>query len=81
YLMRHGINIPKDIAVVGFNNDSICKIVEPELSTIHYPGFELGEHAANALLNQINNEGRKLKGENILIDSTLIIRNSSIKIS
>ncbi|MBK8346561.1 MAG: LacI family DNA-binding transcriptional regulator [Saprospiraceae bacterium] len=30
---------PDDIAVIGFNNDVIRQIVEPELTTIDYPGF------------------------------------------
>ena len=33
-LKEHGINIPEDIAIVGFNNDAISKIVEPQLD--HY---------------------------------------------
>ena len=32
-----GMRIPEDIAVVGFNNDVISKIVTPKLTTIDYP--------------------------------------------
>ncbi len=42
-LKEAGIRIPEDIAVVGFNNDVISKIVEPKLTTINYPGVEIGE--------------------------------------
>src|SRR6188472_2210951 len=45
-LKEHGINIPEDIAIVGFNNDAIGKIVEPQLTTIDYPGIDMGEIAA-----------------------------------
>ena len=34
-LKDHGVRIPEDIAIVGFNNDAISKIVEPQLTTIH----------------------------------------------
>src|SRR5688572_20441977 len=39
-LKQHGVTIPDDIAIVGFNNDAIGKIVEPLLTTIDYPGMD-----------------------------------------
>jgi LacI family transcriptional regulator len=50
-LKEHGIKIPEDIAVVGFNNDAISKLVEPQLTTINYPGIDMGEIAARNLIN------------------------------
>jgi len=35
-----GIKVPEDIAIVGFNNDPVCLLVSPKLSTISYPGRE-----------------------------------------
>ena len=43
-----GIRIPQDIAIVGFNNDSIGKVISPNLTTINYPGFEMGQVAARS---------------------------------
>ena len=54
-LIDHGINIPADIAIVGFNNDDISKLVQPRLTTINYPGKDLGEIAARNLIDQLNN--------------------------
>jgi LacI family transcriptional regulator len=45
-LKEAGIRIPEDIAIVGFNNDVISKIIEPKLTTINYPGIEIGEIVA-----------------------------------
>ena len=45
-LKEHGIHIPEDIAIVGFNNDPVSKVIEPNLTTINYPGYEMGEVAA-----------------------------------
>ncbi len=50
-LKEHGIKIPEYIAIVGFNNDAISKIVEPQMTTINYPSIEIGEIAARNLIN------------------------------
>lgn len=74
-----GLRIPQDIAVVGFNNDAISKIVEPSLTTINYPGIEMGEAAAKCLLEQLAGNATQ-KNKTIVIHSELIIRESSVRI-
>jgi LacI family transcriptional regulator len=78
-LNDHGINIPADIAVVGFNNDDISKLVQPRLTTINYPGKDLGEIAARSLIDQLNNKTTVQLANRIIIRSDLIIRQSSLK--
>jgi LacI family transcriptional regulator len=53
-LKHAGIKIPEDIAFVGFNNDPVSKVIEPNLTTINYPGYEMGEVAARYLFNHLN---------------------------
>ncbi|HEV8271969.1 MAG TPA: LacI family DNA-binding transcriptional regulator [Chitinophagaceae bacterium] len=78
-LNDHGINIPADIAIVGFNNDDISKLVQPRLTTINYPGKDLGEIAARNLIDQLNNKTTLQIANRIIIRSDLIIRQSSLK--
>jgi LacI family transcriptional regulator len=78
-LIENGIKIPEDIAVVGFNNDAICKIVEPQLTTIHYPGMDMGEIAARNLINHLNGVSNIKNTNTIVVSSELIIRKSSLK--
>lgn len=78
-LKQNGINIPADIAVVGFNNDAIGKLIEPALTTINYPGIDVGEVAARNLINHLNGLGNLQNTNTITIHSNLIIRNSSLK--
>jgi LacI family transcriptional regulator len=73
------IRVPDDIAVVGFNNDIVSTIVEPNLTTINYPGFNMGEVAARNLINHLNGEGDINLTSSIVIKSELLIRESSIK--
>ena len=73
-----GIKIPDDIAIVGFNNDTISRMVEPQLTTINYAGKEMGEVAASNLIAQLN--GRSDRSDyTVILASQLMIRGSSNK--
>lgn len=75
YLKTQGKKIPQDIAVVGFNNDPIAAIIEPSLTTVNQPGFEIGKIAANQLILQIEN--KTSQNNSLILNSELIIRDSS----
>jgi len=72
-----GLKVPKDIAIVGFNNDAISKLIDPAITTIDYPGLEMGEAAARQMLELLEHPPKQLSSKKILIGSELIIRESS----
>jgi LacI family transcriptional regulator len=74
-----GLRIPRDIAIVGFNNDVISKVVEPKLTTIDYPGFEMGEIVARNLINHLQGISNINLTNTIIVRSELIVRQSSLK--
>jgi LacI family transcriptional regulator len=78
-LKEHGVRIPEDIAIVGFNNDAISKLVEPQMTTINYPGIEIGNIAARNLIDHLNGTSDIKNTNTIIIRSELIIRKSSLK--
>jgi LacI family transcriptional regulator len=78
-LKESGIRIPEDIAVVGFNNDVIGKLIEPALTTINYPGIDMGEIAARNLINHLKGISDLHQTNTIIVRSDLIIRKSSLK--
>jgi LacI family transcriptional regulator len=78
-LKEAGIRVPEDIAIVGFNNDVISKIIEPKLTTINYPGLEIGEIVARNLINHLQGNSNIKLTNTIIIKSELIIRASSLK--
>jgi LacI family transcriptional regulator len=78
-LKEHGIRIPEDIAVVGFNNDAISRIVEPTLTTIDYPGIDLGQIAAKNLIAHLKGEADLRQTSTIIVRSELLVRESSLK--
>jgi LacI family transcriptional regulator len=76
-LRKKGIAIPADIAFAGFNNDPVSTVIEPNLTTINYPGYEMGEVAARHLINHLNGAAPITATDTILLRSELIIRDSS----
>jgi LacI family transcriptional regulator len=78
-LKEAGIRIPQDIAFVGFNNDPVSKVIEPNLTTINYPGYEMGEIAMRHMVNDLNNDTTATLLNTITLRSELIIRASSLK--
>ncbi|HSC36941.1 MAG TPA: substrate-binding domain-containing protein, partial [Chitinophagaceae bacterium] len=65
--------------VVGFNNDIICRIVEPRLTTIDYPGLQIGEVAARHLIGQLKGNPGSHVTNRVILQSKLIVRASSLK--
>lgn len=78
-LKEHGVSIPEDIAIVGFNNDAIGKLIEPALTTINYPGRDIGEIAARNLINHLKGISSIHQTNTVIVRSDLIIRKSSLK--
>jgi LacI family transcriptional regulator len=78
-LKENDIKIPGDIAIVGFNNDAIGKLIEPALTTINYPGKDMGEIVARNLINHLQGIGNIENIHTIIVSSDLIIRKSSLK--
>ncbi|MDR3714879.1 MAG: LacI family DNA-binding transcriptional regulator [Puia sp.] len=87
-LKESGVSVPEDIAIVGFNNDVIAKLIHPKLTTIDYRGEDMGEKAATSLLEQLSgsvypptNPAYLHTGtsKTIVIPSELVIRGSSMR--
>ena len=76
-LKKAGIKIPQDIAFAGFNNDPVSQVIEPNLTTINYRGYEMGEAAAHNLINHLNGNATFRSTNTIILRSELIIRDSS----
>ena len=74
------LNIPNDIAVIGFDNVELSSMVEPPLTTVSQPLYDLGCAAAKSLIRQIQHKDRC--GElptpvNSVLGTSLILRRST----
>jgi LacI family transcriptional regulator len=78
-LKEEGVAVPDDIAIVGFNDDVISRMIEPKLTTVQYNGREVGKAAARSLLEQLNNNSTGISDYVTILRHKLIVRESSRK--
>ncbi|MCM3440347.1 MULTISPECIES: LacI family DNA-binding transcriptional regulator [Bacillaceae] len=71
------LSVPEDVAVVGFDNIKMSSVIEPNLTTINQPKYEIGKKAMELLLKLIN--GESLQKKKFVMKDELIIRESSVK--
>ena len=77
-LKELGVRIPKDVAVIGFNDDPISSIVSPPLSTVFHPALDMGALCTKRILDHIlNNEEKSTNSKVSKLKTHLIVRASS----
>ncbi|MDK2800917.1 MAG: LacI family transcriptional regulator, repressor for deo operon, udp, cdd, tsx, nupC, and nupG [Clostridiales bacterium] len=72
-----GLKVPQDIGVVGFDNIQFANMMNPTLTTIEQPRYQMGVEAAEMLIKRIKD--KKQKVENVILDHQLIIRESTME--
>ncbi len=72
------IKIPDDLKLVCFSNLSTAAILNPSLTTITQPAFEMGKAAATILFKSLERKLYDLDDESLVIPSTLVVRNSTL---
>ncbi|MGE7183941.1 LacI family DNA-binding transcriptional regulator [Peribacillus sp. NPDC006672] len=68
--------IPEYLAIVGYDNQSICQVTTPTITTIDIPIMELGQRSAIELIKYLNND-LELKRDVIKLPTKLKIREST----
>jgi DNA-binding LacI/PurR family transcriptional regulator len=69
------MKIPEEIAIMGFSNNKINGLVDPQITTIDQPSFEMGRKAAELLIQTI--EEKLLEPKILILDASLIARAST----
>lgn len=77
-IKAHGLSIPDDIGVVGFDHTFLSEFISPSLTTVHVPILEASRTAASLLLEKIEN--KEHKSRHIKISTGLIFGESCKKI-
>jgi DNA-binding LacI/PurR family transcriptional regulator len=76
-IKEHGMKIPDDIALAGFSNTYMTSLLDPALTTVEQPSYEIGKTAAQLLLEQINSNDEKFVPKFIVLKTHLIVRSST----
>lgn len=74
-LAKRGLKVPKDFAVVGYDDSSVAELATPPLTSVHQDGREMGRQAMDMLLAQIQNPSNKVKFR--LLPVRLVVRQST----
>jgi len=76
-LMRRGIQVPEDIALVGFSNSDIAELLNPPLTVVRQPALEMGKAATELLLQLIESKRPVTQFENRVMTPELVMGKSS----
>lgn len=75
-IQENGMNIPEHISLVGFSNAPHSAFITPPMTSVVQPLHEIGRHAAELLIRQLN-EGTHFIPETHTLDAKLVIRKST----
>lgn len=76
-LQERNVQIPGEVALVGFSNNPNTALVRPRLTTVNQPAFEIGRRAAGLLLKKFARGADDDSTETIVLPTKLIVRESS----
>ena len=72
----HQLKVPNDISVIGFDNLDFSSLIDPPLSTVSQPFYDIGARAVNKLIQLIEGE-TKIGNSLEIMPTELIIRKST----
>jgi LacI family transcriptional regulator len=76
-LTEFGMRVPKDVAVVGFDDQDPSAYFQPPLTTVRQPMREIGMEAGRLLFRRLNEPAMDAARQRIVLEPTLIVRESS----
>lgn len=75
---NHGIQVPRDMVIVGFDNINLLSgVATPSITSVNQPTFQMGYTASEILLEAIQSKGLCGPPKHVILGTELIIRESS----
>lgn len=78
-LKKRGVRIPEEVAFVGFSNLNVAELLDPPMSVIVQPAFQMGQTAAQLLLDLIEKKPKKPEFHTVSLPTQLFLRESSVR--
>lgn len=79
-LKKHQLTIPGDLGLIGFSNGELTDLLDPPLSVVRQPAFEMGKKAMSRLLELVEAKQHDPQYATQILDTELIIRDSTRRI-
>lgn len=74
-----GLTMPHQVALVGFADLPIATMLNPPLSSVAQPAFEMGKTAASLLISMIKNPRAHVEPVSTILNTKLMVRKSSLR--
>ena len=74
-LQEHGLKVPENVSIIGFDDIPTASLVTPALTTIAQPKYEMGVEAMNLLIRMIEKKG--VPKSKVVLDTQLVVREST----
>ncbi|MDH7911704.1 LacI family DNA-binding transcriptional regulator [Winogradskyella sp. SYSU M77433] len=74
---QRGLIIPDELKIIGFNNDPLSQIIDPGLSTISHPAYEMGKTSSKKILKHLKHSEKKSITEITFLNTEIIVRGST----
>ena len=78
-LKAKSISVPDEMGLIGFSNSELTELIDPPLSVIKQPAFEMGEISTKLLLQLIESKRPVTDFETIILSTELLIKRSTRK--
>ncbi len=76
---NRGLNVPDDVAIMGFTDGLISEFSSPQLTTVAQHGFTMGEKSMEILLDELNHQDADYQYKTNIISTDIVIRESTKK--
>ena len=78
-LRKRNITIPETVSLVGFTNTPVADLLNPAMTTVEQPAQEMGQVAAEQLINLIEGKQKTIQPVMVKIPTRMVVRASSQK--
>ncbi|MBN2103612.1 LacI family DNA-binding transcriptional regulator [bacterium] len=78
-LKEHRLRIPCDVALAGFSDSKMASLLDPPLTSVRQPTYEIGQEAMRVLHNLIQEKERHYQLKKYILKTELIVRESTIQ--
>jgi len=76
YCQEHGLDVPGDMAIAGFDNLPQCRVTSPPLTSVAYPVQSIAQLAVQNMVDRIEGAGQR-QSHRILLEPHLVVREST----